>query len=166
MASINSSFYRDANFAPIWTDGLVAKKTLTFTGGTADTLGDHDGTADPNTIFTVTGLVKARVVAVCTTDLTGASSTYEIGISGDTAIFCSLTTCTTIDKDEIWLGDTTPASYFIIGEEEAAADNYPLYLLYGTDIIGTAKTANIEAGVLDVYCIWVPISSDASVVAA
>ena len=43
-------------------------------------------------------------------------------------------------------------------------DNFPEYALNGQDIIMTiAGAANIESGVIDYYCIWVPWSTDASV---
>jgi len=157
------SFYRDANRVPITNEGLITKKSVTFTGATTNAWGDDGGSLDGAAIFTVTGVVIARLLAVCTTSLTGDTSTLEAGISGDTAIFLPLETCTTIDAGHIWLNDGTPAAYYIIGEEEAAADNLPKYILNGNDIILTVKTANVTAGVLDFYCIWNPISSDGAV---
>lgn len=149
---------------PITNLGLITKKTITFAGGTTDAWGDDAGALDGAAIFTVTGLVQARVVAVCSTLLTGASATIEVGITGDTAIFMPIETATQIDADQIWINDAANASYAILGEEAAAADNLPLYLLNGNDIILTVKTANVTAGVLDLYCIWNPISSNGDVV--
>jgi hypothetical protein len=166
MTTIASSFYRDANRTPITTDGLITKKSVTFDGATTDAWGNDGGALDGGTLFTVTGLVYVKLLGVCTTDCTGAGSTDEVGITGATAIFMPITTMTNLDEGEIWINDTTPATYFIVGEEQAAADNLPEYLLNGTDIIMTTKTANTEAGVIDFYCIWRPISSDANVVAA
>lgn len=163
MAQIASSFYRDANHVPITTSGLIAKRTITFLGGTTNAWGDDGGTLDGAALFTVTGLVKARLVAACTTDLTGATATIEVGITGATAIFMPTETATEIDAGQIWLNDAGNTTYAIIGEEDAAADNFPLYLLNGNDIILTVKTANVETGVLDFYCIWEPISSDGDV---
>jgi len=163
MAQIASSFYRDANHVPITTSGLIAKRTITFAGATTNAWGDDGGTLDGAALFTVTGLVKARLVAACTTDLTGAGATIEVGITGATAIFMPTETATEIDAGQIWLNDAGNATYAIIGEEDAAADNFPLYLLNGNDILLTVKTANVEAGVLDFYCIWEPISSDGDV---
>jgi len=157
------SFYRDANRVTITGEGIITKKTVTFAGGTTDAWGDDGGALDDAALFTVTGVVMARLLAVCTTSLTGDASTLEVGITGDTAIFLPQETCTTIDEGHIWLNDGTPATYYIIGEEEAAADNLPKYILNGNDIIATVATANITAGVLDFYCMWTPISSDGSV---
>lgn len=165
-AVISSSFYRDANRVPITNAGIITKKSITFAGGTTDAWGDDGGALDGGVVFTVTGLVKCQLVAVCTTDLTGATATIEVGITGATAIFMPTETATQIDAGQIWLNDAGNTTYAIIGEEEAAADNLPVYLLNGNDIILTVKTANVEAGVLDFYCIWTPISTDGLVEAS
>jgi len=161
-----SAFYRDANRVPIWTDGIKVKKTVTFAGATAGAWGNDGGALDGGVLFTVTGLVKVRLMAVCTTDCTGVGSTDEVGITGATAIFMPITTMTGLDTGQIWLNNVTPATYYIIGEAEAAADNLPIYLLNGNDIIMTTKTANTEAGVVTFYCEFVPISEDGDIVAS
>lgn len=163
MAIISSSFYRDANSVPITTDGIITKRTVTFAGATADAWGNDGGALDGGVLFTVTGLIKCQLLAVCKTSATGAGSTDEVGITGATAIFMPTTTMTSLDAGHIWLNNATPASYFIVGEEQAAADNLPIYVLNGNDIILTTKTADTEAGVVDFYLIWTPLSDDASV---
>lgn len=165
MAIISSSFYRDANSVPITTDGIITKRSVTFAGATADAWGNDGGALDGGVLFTVTGLIKCQLLAVCKTSCTGAGSTDEVGITGATAIFMPTTTMTSLDAGHIWLNNATPASYFIVGEEQAAADNLPIYVLNGNDIILTTKTADTEAGVVDFYLIWTPLSDDASVVA-
>lgn len=157
----------DGNGYPV--QGLypfMSKKVVTFAGGTADAWGDDGGALDGGTLFTVTGVVKCIVVAKCTTSCTGAGSTNEVGISGATAIFMPTTTMTNLDAGHIWLNNATPATCCVVGESGAAADNLPVYMLNGNDIIMTTKTANTEAGVVEFYCYWTPISSDASVMAA
>jgi hypothetical protein len=157
----------DGNGYPIHAElPFLSTKTVTFAGATTNAWGDDGGTLDGGVLFTVTGLVQVRLVARCTTDCTGAGSTDEVGITGATAIFMPTTTMTNLDVGEIWLNNATPASYFIIGEEEAAADNYPIYLLNGNDIIMTTATANTEAGVVEFYCYWKPISVDGQVIDA
>ena len=157
----------DGNGYPIYSElPFLAEKTVTFAGATADAWGNDGGALDGGVLFTVTGLVQIRVVARCTTDCTGAGSTDEVGITGATAIFMPTTTMTTLDVGEIWLNNATPATYFIIGEEEAAADNYPIYLLNGNDIIMTTKTADTDAGVVDFLVYWKPISADGQVIDA
>lgn len=157
---------RDANFVPLTGDfPFRTKKSITFAGGTTNAWGDDGGTRDGGALFTVTGLVEIKVVGVCTVDLVGGA-TVEVGITGATAIFGAQITDTTLDAGEIYLNDTTPASYFIIGEEQAAADNLPTYILNGNDIILTTTTTNTTAGAVDFYALWRPISDDGSVVAS
>jgi len=165
MGQPSGSFSRDANRVPIWTDGVITKRTITFAGATTNAWGNDDGDLDDSALFTVTGLVFVKVLAECTTSLTGASSTLEVGITGDTAIFMPTETSTEIDSGMIWLNNATNAAYYIIGEESAAADNLPEYALNGQDILLTVETADTETGVLDFFCIWRPISDDGDVVA-
>jgi len=161
----SSGAYRDANRVPILTDGLITKKSITFAGATTNAWGDDGGTRDGGVIFTVTGLVLCKLIAVCTTLLdSDGAATLAIGITGATTIFMPTETATQIDADQIWLNDAENTTYAIIGAESAATGNLPEYALYGNDIILTvAGGANVTAGVLDFYCIWRPISSDANV---
>lgn len=155
---------RDANRQVITGDWpFRTKRTITFAGGTTNAWGNDGGTLDGGAIYTVTGLVYAKLVAVCTTSLTGDTATIEVGIPGATAIFMPTETATQIDAGQIWLNDAGNATYAIVGEEQAAADNMPEYLLNGNDIILTVKTANVTAGVLDFYCMWRPVSDDGMV---
>lgn len=145
----------------------TVKRTITFLGATTNAWGDDGGTLDGGAIYTVTGLVMVRLMAVCTTLLdSDGAATLSVGITGDTAIFMPVETATQVDAGQIWINDAANAAYAIIGEESAAADNLPEYLLNGNDIILTiAGGANVTAGVLDFYCQYRPVSSDASIVA-
>lgn len=158
----NFQLKRDGNFSPLYHgswSGVTVEKEITFAGGTTNAIGDHDGTGDPFDIFTVTGVVLARLVAHCpATALTGASATLEIGTAKDTAELIAQTTATNIIANEIW-HDNAPDSSV---ELSSIAGEYIL----AQDIIGTVGTANITAGVLDFYCTWIPLSSDGNVVAA
>jgi len=161
----SSTFYRDGNRVPIVNEGLITKRTITFAGATADAWGNDGGALDDSAIFTVTGLVFCKLIAVCNTSLTGTSATLEVGITGDTAIFMPTETATQVDAGQIYLNDAANAAYAIIGAESAAAGNLPQYAMNGNDIILTIKTADVETGVLDFYCIWSPISDDANIAA-
>ena len=165
MATISSSVYRDANRVPLVNEGVITKRSVTFAGATADAWGNDGGALDGGVLFTVTGLIKAKLIAVCSVDCTGAGSTDEVGITGATAILMPVTTMTNLDLGEIWLNNATPATYFISGAETDAAGNLPEYILNGSDIIMTTKTADTEAGQVDFYLIWSPLSTDADVVA-
>jgi hypothetical protein len=142
----------------------TVKRTITFLGGTTDAWGDNGGALDDTALFTVTGLVIARVMAVCKTDLASSNGTLTVGIAGAVSIFLPVETATQIDADQIWVNDAANSTYIIAGEEQAAADNLPEYLLYGNDILLEIGTGDITGGVLDFYCQYRPISSDAKIV--
>lgn len=130
-----------------------------FTGGNANTRGDHDGTQDPTTLFKVTGAVLMRIFAVCTVDLAGATATIEVGVAGNTAALIAQSTATDIDAGKIWK-DTTPE----IGADALA--DLPGPFIVTKDVIETLATANITAGSLYYICLWRPLSPDGNVEAA
>jgi len=162
MATITSAFYRDANRVPIWTDGIITKKTITFAGATTDAWGDDGGALDGAAIFTVTGSVRARVFGICTTNLAG-TGTHAVGIAGATTIYLPTEDAVDINSGDYVINNATVGAYFILGEQSAAADNLPEYALNGQDIIMTVATSNITSGVIDYYCIWCPWGTDGSV---
>lgn len=136
-------------------------KTITFAGGTTNAWGDDGGTLDGGAIFTVTGVVKVQLFGEVTTDLVGGA-TIEVGITGGTAIFGKQLTDTTLDALDIYLNENA-AAYHIIGEEQAAVDNAPIYILNGQDIILTTTTTNTTSGVIDFFALWSPISDDGAI---
>ena len=155
--------YLDANSRSISNLGLITKKTITFAGDTTNAWGDDGGTLDGAAIFTVTGAVTAKVFGICTTSLAG-SGTHAVGIAGATTIYLPTEAALDINSGDFVANNATVGAYLILGEQDAAADNFPLYMLNGQDIIMTvAGGANIESGVIDYYCIWNPISSDGDV---
>jgi len=161
MTQITSSMRRDANSVPIQDkDGLQEIKAMTFAGGTTNDPGDYGGTGNPATLFTVTGDVILRVIAICKTSLTGTSATLEIGLTGNTAILIAQSTATDIDVNEIW-HDATPDATIELDSVSGAS-----IVSNGQDVIQTAATANITAGAITYYCQWRPLSDGADVVAA
>lgn len=152
MPNVAEAFILDANGNPVSYNGhLVTKKTIAYTG--AANLGAQGAT----TLFTVTGDVIATIFAVCSENLAGATATIEAGISGNTAALLAQSTATDIDAGEVWI-DTGPATI-----EAVPADKI---LTNGTDIIQTIATADITDGTLTYYCLWVPLTSGSTVVAA
>lgn len=163
MATISTTFSRDGNRVPITTDGLITKKTITFVGGTTDGWGDDGGALDGAAIFTVTGLVRARVFGFCTVNLAG-SGTHAVGITGATTIYLPTEAAVDINADDYVINNATTTAFPILGAESDAAGNFPEYALSGQDIIMTiANSNNITSGVIDYYCIWVPWSETGNV---
>ncbi len=151
MTQILTSFSRDANGVPIWTDGLIVTKSIAY-DGTAG-LGNASETI---TLFTVTGDVLVHVFGVCSESLTGAT-TLEVGVTGATAGLIAQTTGTDIDSGHVWI-DATP--------DETQALPGTFILTNGSDIIETIGGADVTDGTINHYCIWRPLSSDGNVVAA
>jgi hypothetical protein len=141
-----------------WPQYESLETSVTFDGGTLNGIGDIDGTSNPYTIFTVTGVVEVAIVALCTTLLAGATATVEIGTALSTAGLIAQTTATNIDANEIW-HDATPDS-------SVEASTVVLRKIVSQDIILTAATADITAGVIKFILFWNPISSDGNVVIA
>ena len=126
--------------------------------GTSGDRGDKD-TGSPLTIFTVTGDVLVRIIAVCTTTLVGAGK-LELGVANNTAkLIAQITDATTLIADEIW-NDGTPTE-----KNAAAFSDVPssVLIVNGADIIETVSTTDITAGQIYYICLWRPLSSDGKV---
>jgi hypothetical protein len=141
---------------------VIKCKPGPFIGGTSNARGDHDGSSDPTTLFTVTGDVLVRVFGVCTTNITG-QGTIEVGVAGNTAgLIAQVADTETIDVNDIWI-DNSVAEVGI-----AALSNVPAtsVIVNGLDIIETIGTANLTAGEIYYVCMWRPLTPGSSVVAA
>ncbi len=141
---------------------VVKSKPGAFIGGTSNARGDHDGTSDPTTLFTVTGDVLVRVFGVCTVSVAGAG-TIEVGVAGNTAgLIAQVVNAEDIDANDVWI-DNSVAEVGI-----AALTNIPAasVVVNGLDIIETIGTANLTAGEIYYVCMWRPLTPGSSVVAA
>jgi hypothetical protein len=134
----------------------VVRKSAAFTAGA--------GTGDVGTfaLFTVTGQVIVRIIAVCTeTVVEGVGGgTMEVGITGDTATIIAQTTSTNLDVNEIW-HDATPDA-----DIEALSVMSDFIIVNGGDIFITIAGQNVTDGTVEFTCYWTPISTDGAVVAA
>lgn len=127
--------------------GLRAETSITLT----------DATLGTNTLFTVTGTVLVRLLAVCETTLTGAGATIEVGITGNTAKLIAQSTGTDLVANEIW-HDASPDSGIELSS--VLVENI---LANGQDIILTIGTAGLDTGKIKFMCFWYPLSSDGNV---
>lgn len=151
MARIDKGI-NDRELEDIYLDGWQsAEKTVTFDGGSGS------GAVGTVNLFTVTGTVSAKVIAVCSTDLAGATATLSVGVTGATAGIIAVSTATDIDTDELW-HDATPDSGIEISS--VVAENI---IVNGLDIFGTVATAAISAGVIKFICLWKGLSIDGNV---
>lgn len=149
MSSYSASLDIDANRKQIESNEafrLVAP--WTFVAGTTGATGQH-------TVFTVTGDVIVTVVGICNTTLTGATATISVGTAGNVAAILGLTTATNIVANDVWLTASTPA--------DVGATPGTFVVANGADITFDILTTAITGGVLDVYCLWRPLSTDASI---
>lgn len=158
MTNIQSAYRRDANGVPITTYGIIVTKSMTLAGGTTNDPGDYDGTGNPATLFTVTGEVLVQIFATVQTALVSAGGgTIEVGIAGNTAALIAQSAAADLLINTVWI-DTTPGTVQALPSAQV--------LTNGTDIIQTIATANVTAGVMTYYALWVPLSSTGNLVAA
>lgn len=128
-----------------------AKKTVTF----ADVAGQ--GAVGTVALFTVQGsIIIERLTARCTTLLTGALATVEVGVAGNTAALIAQTVGTDIDANEFWQ-DATPE----VGVSPAIVEKAVCL-----SIIATVGTAAVTAGVIEFIIEWRPLSDNGQLSAA
>ena len=108
-----------------------------------------------HTVFTVTGNVLVSCFGVCDTNIVGAG-TMELGVTGNTAgLIAQIANATTLDDGDVWVDADTAVGVGSIPAAKVLND--------GNDIILTIGTADLTAGVVDLYCLWRPLSSGSSV---
>jgi hypothetical protein len=148
MTSLSSALFRDANRVPLQDiNGVLVQKDLTFAN-----------TSTAQTLFTVTGDVILRIIAVCKTNLaSAAAANVEVGVTGTTGKFIATTVATAVDANEIWHDATPDASI----ELDSVAPSY--IVSNGQDIILT-PSAQVDSGAITFYCQWRPLSTNANVI--
>ena len=142
--------FQDSAHLPIedtdW--GLQTEVDIDFAGG---------GSIGAHTLFSITGTVLLRVLAVCVTSLTGGSATIEAGIDGDTAKLIAQTTGTDLDIGEIWHDNAPDAKIELssVLKENIVSD----------DVVLTIATADLTAGRIKFVAYWYPLTVGAKVTA-
>jgi hypothetical protein len=134
---------------------------MTFAGNTANDPGDKDGTSATTTLFTVTGSVLLRLLAICNTTLVGEAGggTIEVGTALSTAGLIAQTSAEAIDAGEIWHDATTPDSSIELSSVLAEK-------IVSQNVIQTVATQDIDSGKITYTAIWYPLTADGNVVSA
>lgn len=128
--------------------------TALFTAAAWNTAADHE-------VFTVTGLVRVRLMVESTGALTSeGAATIQLGFEGATTALIGSTTATDIIDNELWY-DTTPTT-----QQDTFANVVFDRVVNELDIGYNIGTAALTGGSLVFHCWWEPISSTGLVVAA
>ena len=121
------------------------------------------GTAQsPVTLFTVTGDVLVQVFGIVQATAVGSASdtgTLAIGTAESVAGIIAATTAdgTQLAATDVWI-DATPSV------DLEAITNTWFAVGGGANIILTIATNNMDAGAMEIYCLWRPLSSNGLVV--
>ena len=144
------------------TTGIVVAQTAGLTQ--IATVVSADGSVTPWTqaahrLFTITGVVKARVFAIVTETLVGAG-TLEVGVAGATAgLIAQVADATDLAAGDV-LANSGTATLVPLGQTNEFA------IMSNTDIDVLVGTANITDGTMTFYVEWSPISVGATLVTA
>ena len=132
----------------------VVRKTYTFVTATTGAVGTH-------ALFTVTGVVKVKVYAVCTTNVVAAvgGALIEVGTPTVTDGIIPQTTAANLIAGEIW-DDSDPTTKI---EPDSAIPE--VIIGDGSDIGIKITTQAVASGVIEFRVEYTPISSDGSIVA-
>jgi len=146
----------DPNFVSYDAPRIVTYTTAAMSSGY--------GTAEsPLDLFTVTGTIKARVVAVVGTSVTSTSNTgtLSLGVVGDVGCLLAVQTidATAFVANDVWTLDQDA--------DTPSAESPSLWTVIpnGLSIDLTIATNNMTAGVVTFYIEWIPLSSDAALAA-
>ncbi len=109
-------------------------------------------------VFTVTGLVRMRILIECTEDLAGAGS-IQFGDETATNGIIASTTATDIDNGDIWADATPTEKHFAFAS--CVFDRVVNGLDIGYEITG----AVLSDGTLVFHCWWEPLNASGAVAA-
>lgn len=127
----------------------IVRKTVTFSN-----------TGEDVALFTITGDVIVRLVAVCGTSVESAGGA-NIGVDCGSVAIIADTDCTTLEAGDIWHDNSPDAS------AEATSTMREYIIANGTDIALDIENAKqVDSGVINFYCIWTALSTNGAVAAA
>ena len=117
-----------------------------------------DNTTDDVILFTVTGAVRAKITAVCTTSLLSAAG-CNIGLKAGNAELIEATDATALIAGELWF-DATPTESVV----DVATSTLEFNIGDGGDIvIDVEDLKQVDSGAMTFYVEWTPISGDGNV---
>ena len=140
---------------------LVAKKVSSaFTGGSNEH-GDKDGTLATYPLFDVYGDCLVHVFGVCNVLPVGATGTLEVGVVGNTPALIAQEVASEIAAGNVFVSATQSVGVarlvgqpFVVAGDVAGAKR----------VIGEkVATADLTAGQIDYYCLWIPLEPGARV---
>ena len=116
--------------------------------------------AAATTLFTVTGDVIVKILAVCKETVTTSDAvTLEVGVSGNTAaLIAQIADATDLAANEVWL-DASPGTTL---EAIPSGVHWGFAISNGQNIILT-PSGTFTAGIIDFYVSWKPLSVDGKV---
>jgi hypothetical protein len=128
--------------------------TADMTSATWNTQASHE-------LFTVTGMVRMRIIAECTATLTdtGNSGTIQLGVEGATNAFISSTDSDDIVTGDLWY-DATPTLAYDTASSVIIDKVVNGGLDVGYEIGGEALTG----GSMTFHCWWEPLNATGAVV--
>jgi len=138
--------------------GGLVEKTHDFSSGTNNISGSYE-------LFTITGDVRIKLLAICETSLAGggAGNQITLGFGGALTNLIGQTTGTGLDAGEIWTSSTIAYNLAVNTIALAVFDR----IVAGYTTIKLAiVSASTSTGKIHFYCWWEPLSSGATVVAA
>lgn len=127
-------------------EGTFVTKTITYGGSVS------------YAAFTVTGCVACKVIGYVTTATTSHSDSTSVGTTTSAGGLIAATAGTAMQTvGQVWV-DSAPSKFetFPAGMSAIGA---------GEDI-AVVGTANITGGVVELYCFYIPLSSDGAISAA
>ena len=145
-------------------NGISVKKSLNLVDFTSSAISPLD-------IFTVTGVNLIKTFAVVNTTLTDTESSVSLslGFAGSTSILLGENQVDTLTVGEL-VTHGTDGKLVTLGLVEYATSAITQFLMRdGTDMVLTMTGDDAGSGlggIIDFYCVYVPMSDDAVIAAA
>jgi len=125
---------------------------ITFVAGTTGTVATHE-------LFTVTGLVRVKIVAECTVNVAGTGS-VQLGEETNTDSMIAVTAGTDLDAGELWY-DATPTT-----ATDATSTVILDKIVNALDVGYEISVGTLTSGAITFHCWYEPLNATGAVVAS